>query len=144
MTLRPDRPDLLRRALAADALASGALGALLAAAATPLAPLLGLPGALLRPVGLFLVVFAAGLGWLCTRRHRAPAMVWTVVIGNALWVLASLALAFDSPLRPTMLGVLVVVGQAAAVAVLTALEYAGLRSGAAREARSAPSSSAAS
>ena len=47
--------SLLRLALLADAVASGAMGVLLAAAADPLAAWFGLPVALLREIGLLLI-----------------------------------------------------------------------------------------
>ncbi len=53
------RGGLLRPALKLDAAASGALGILALVAGTVLDDLLGTPLALLVPVGLFLVVFAA-------------------------------------------------------------------------------------
>ena len=63
--------SLLRVALLADAVASGAMGVLLAAAAEPLAGWFGLPLALLREVGLLLIPDAALLGYLAAR-NPAP------------------------------------------------------------------------
>lgn len=59
LSLRPpigeDRGGLLRPVLKLDAVASGAVGALSLAAAPVLEGMLGAPGTLLVPVGLFLV-----------------------------------------------------------------------------------------
>ena len=61
----------LRGALVLDAIASGVMGVLLLLAAGPLEPLLGLPGSLLRAVGLLLIPFAGFLLWQrpCLRRR---------------------------------------------------------------------------
>jgi len=59
------RPSLfLRRALLADAIFSGISAVLLTAGAGALAPLFDLPEALLRETGLFLIAYAAFVGWL--------------------------------------------------------------------------------
>ena len=58
----------LRRAILADAIFSGASAVLLTFGAGELAPLLNLPEALLRETGLFLVAYAALVGWLGMRR----------------------------------------------------------------------------
>ncbi len=67
----------LRLALLGDAAASGATGLLLATAAGPLAPLLGLPEPLLRSAGLVLLPYAAAIARRAAARcahaaaHRA-------------------------------------------------------------------------
>src|SRR3954452_13534088 len=57
----------LRRAIQADAIFSGVSAVLLTFGAVELAPLLSLPEALLRETGLFLIAYAALVGWLGTR-----------------------------------------------------------------------------
>ena len=59
--------QFLRRAIQADAIFSGASAALLTFGAGAFAPLLNLPEALLRETGLFLIAYAALVGWLGTR-----------------------------------------------------------------------------
>jgi hypothetical protein len=81
-----DRGRLLRRSLLLDAVASGALGVLLVAAGPALDDLLGIPVAVLMPVGLFLVAYAALLWILGARRHLPTPASWAVVVGNLLWV----------------------------------------------------------
>lgn len=116
----------LTRMLLADAAASGGMGVLLLVTAAPLAPLLGLPLPLLRGVALVLIPFAGLLIWTATR--RAPRrVVWAIVAGNAAWIVASGALLVSGLVRPTRLGELFVVAQAAAVAVLTLLEWRAIR-----------------
>jgi hypothetical protein len=58
--------QLLRRALVADAIFSGASAVGLTLGAGGFAALFNLPEALLRETGLFLVAYTALVGWLCT------------------------------------------------------------------------------
>ena len=114
---------VIRRALLIDATASGAMGFLLAAGATQLEPVLGLPIALLRGVGVFLIPFAAFLVWLAPRALESRGLVWTIVVGNVLWVLASVLVLESRRVVPTALGTAFVVAQALAVAAFAYLEY---------------------
>lgn len=115
----------LRRALLADAFASAGTGVLMAFGAGMLAGLLGLPEMLLREAGIFLLPYAAFVGWLGTRARLPEAIVWLVIVGNALWTLASIALFVWT--APTALGYAFVVGQAVVVAVFAELQYMGLK-----------------
>ena len=83
-TLSPTAADqgLLRTALRLDAVASGALGVACAAGAAVLDDLLGLPAALLLGVGVFLVVYAAGLIGLAARRPIPRGGTWVVVLAT--------------------------------------------------------------
>jgi hypothetical protein len=121
------RRDLLRPVLRLDAAASGALGVAAAAGAGVLDTLLGLPADLLRGVGIFLVVYAVGLVVLAARPRIPRPAVWVVVLGNSAWVLASLGLAVGLWSTMTVLGLVVVLAQAGAVAVFADLQYAALR-----------------
>ena len=119
--------QLLRRALLADAIFSGtaALGLTLGAGA--FAALLDLPEALLRESGLFLIAYTALVGWLGTRASVPKALVVLVVVGNAAWTLASIALLFSGAVSPNLLGELVVVAQAIVTGVFAELQYIGMR-----------------
>jgi hypothetical protein len=117
----------LRRALLADAIFSGMSAVLLTLGAGALASLLGLPEALLRETGLFLVAYAALVGWLGTRHSMPKALVWIVVAGNAAWALASIALLFSGWIAPNLLGEAAVAMQAIAVGVFAELQVVGLR-----------------
>jgi CHASE2 domain-containing sensor protein len=120
-----DRP--LRLAVRLDAAASGAMGVLLAAGGALLDDLLGIPAAVLVPVGGCLVVYGAALWALGSRpRLRRPA-VWAVVAGNLCWVAASVVAAAAGWWSPTTAGVAFVLLQAAAVAVFAELQVSGLR-----------------
>jgi len=123
----PRAPGFLRFALIADAAASGALGLGLAALAGPLAGLLGLPEALPRHAGIFLIVWAAGVLWLGTRARPPRAAVWTVIAVNAVWALDSILLLLVGWIAPTALGMAFILVQAAAVAVFAEIQYVGLR-----------------
>jgi hypothetical protein len=118
---------LLRRALQADAVVSGAMAALLTTAAGVLAPELDLPEVLLRDTGLFLIVYAALVGWLSSRAAMPKPLVWAVIAGNALWTIASVMLLVDGPVAPNLLGEAFVAVQAIAVGVFAELQYVGLR-----------------
>ncbi|MFC4859543.1 hypothetical protein ACS8MQ_00155 [Pseudomonas sp. MAHUQ-62] len=122
-----DMSPMLRRALQADALASGAMGLLLTLAAGPLEELLGLPRALLLGAGIGLLPFALALGWLANRQTLRRGWIWAVLAINAVWVIDSLSLLALGWVEPTLLGKVFVIGQAVAVAVLAELEFFGLR-----------------
>ncbi|RKH55736.1 hypothetical protein [Corallococcus aberystwythensis] len=130
MSVKNVSGSLLRRALLLDGVASGAMGLLMAGAAGPLGPLLGLEPGLLRAAGLGLIPFALLLGYLASRDTLPSWPVWFVVAVNALWVVDSVLLMTHGPTAPTGLGVAFVSAQALAVALFAALEYAGLRRGA--------------
>lgn len=117
----------LRRVLLVDAAVSGTTGLLLALAAGPLAPLLGLPAELLRAAGASLLPFAAFLVVLARRASVPRAPAGAVVALNVLWVAASFALPLSGAVTPTAFGWVFVVGQALVVALFAELQYAGLR-----------------
>lgn len=119
--------NLLRRALLADGLVSGATGALMLVAAAPLGGLLGLNETLLRTAGLSLLPFAALLVFLASRASVSHRLVWAIVGYNLLWALDSVLLLVTGWADPTALGYLFTLGQALAVAAFAGLQYAGLR-----------------
>ena len=118
---------LLRRALQADAIFSGTAAVVLTLGAGALAPYLNLPDALLRETGLFLILYAALVGWLGTRQAMPKALVALVIAGNALWTLLSIALLFSGLVTPNLLGEVFVLAQAIATGVFAELQYVGLR-----------------
>lgn len=117
----------LRLALRADALASGAVGLVLAAAAGPLAGLLGLPDLFLRVVGVVLIAWAGGLWFASARRTIAAAPVWTIIAVNAIWAVDSVVLLASGLFAPTGLGTAFVLVQAALVVGFTAAQILALR-----------------
>jgi hypothetical protein len=117
----------LRRAIVADAIFSGASAILLTLGAGELAPWLSLPEALLRETGLFLIAYAALVGWLGMRRAMPKPLVVIVIAGNAAWTLASIALLVSGWVNPNLLGEILVAMQAIAVGAFAELQYIGLR-----------------
>jgi hypothetical protein len=81
----------------------------------------------LRETGLFLIAYAALVGWLGTRQSMPKALVVIVIAGNAAWTLASIALLFSDAVTPNLLGEAFVAMQAIAVGALAELQYIGLR-----------------
>jgi hypothetical protein len=117
----------LRRAILGDAIFSGASAVLLSFGAGALAPFLNLPETLLRESGLFLIAYAALVGWLGTRPSMPKALVVTAIAGNAAWTVASIVLLFSGAVTPNLLGEAFVMAQAIAVGALAELQYIGLR-----------------
>lgn len=124
-TVRPSL--LLKIALRADALVSGACGMLQLAAADRLAMLLELPRSLLLGSGECMLVYALALLLLAGRQRLASALVLFIVVGNLLWAVASVALPLEGRLAPNALGWAFLLVQAAAVAALAAFQWLGLR-----------------
>ncbi len=113
----------LQSILKLDALTCSAMGLLLVGASAPVAGLTQISAPLLFWVGLFLFP-VAGFMFASAQMHRVP--MWAtglVVVGNGLWVLASLALPLAGLITPNALGWLFLVGQAVVVSVFTALEW---------------------
>ncbi|MGX1106217.1 MULTISPECIES: hypothetical protein [Bradyrhizobium] len=119
--------QLLRRALLADAVFSGVSAIAMVLDAGALASLLGLPEALLRETGLFLIAYTALVGWLGTRMSVPKPLVMLVVVGNAAWTLASIALLLSGAVSPNLFGTIVILAQAIAAGVFAELQYVGLR-----------------
>ena len=117
----------LRRALLADTVFSGAGAVIFSLGAGELAPLFNLPEALLRETGLFLIAYAALVGWMSTRQSLPRILVMIVIVGNAAWTLASIALLFSGAVSPNLLGEAAVAAQAIATGTLAELQYVGLR-----------------
>lgn len=118
---------LLRRVLMADTTFSGISTLVLILAAGPLAGPLGLPESFLRSLGLILVPFVAFVAWVALRRPVVVGAVWTLIVGNALWVAASIALLASGWLSPSGLGTAFIVGQAVIVGLFAELQLVGLR-----------------
>lgn len=117
----------LRRALALDAVATGATALLLLAGGGLLAAPLGLPEGLLRGAGLFLVPFVALVGWSASRAVPPRPVVRAIIALNVAWVIASLALLVTGRVAPSALGIAFVIAQALAVGVFAELQILGLR-----------------
>ena len=121
------RPNFLRYALLADAVTSGATGALLIVGAGLLDGLLGLPVALMREAGLLLVPYVALLAYVGTRQVISRPAVQTIIALNIAWTACSIGLLVTDYVAPTALGYAFVAAQAAVVAVFAELQFIGLR-----------------
>jgi hypothetical protein len=126
-TLNP----FLRQILVIDAAVSGAAGLLMAAGASVLSPLLGLPSGLLFWAGLALLPFVALLLTVARRGEASRLVLVDIIAINALWVAASLGLLISGAVAPTPLGYAFVIAQALAVALLAELQFIGFRRAAA-------------
>lgn len=121
------RSTFLRTVIGLDAAACGVMGAAFAFDAGWLAGPLGLSPALMQPVGLFLVGYAALLAWLASRPALPRALVWSLVGFNLLWAVESIALVALGWAQPTTLGLAVIVGQALAAVVVADLQYLSMK-----------------
>ena len=126
MTVPRTLPSL-RGLLLLDAAACLAMGLALALGAGALAALTGIPQGLLLYAGFALLPIAAFMAVAAYRSADWPWAVWLVIVGNELWVVASLWLVVDDVIAPNGLGYTVLVAQAAAVAALALLEYRAMR-----------------
>jgi hypothetical protein len=121
------RSPFLRIVLAVDAALSGLSGAVLALDAGMLAGPFGLPPDLMRPVGVFLIGYAALLAWLATRPALPRKVVWALVALNVVWAVESFMLLALGWAEPTGLGLTVVLAQAGGVLLVADLYYLALR-----------------
>ena len=122
-----NRDRLLRLALTADAAACGVMGAGLALAGAALDDVLGIPTGWLIALGVVLIGIAAGIGWVATRPTIEANAGWFVIVGNLVWVAASIVTVVAGFWPLTVAGTVVVIAQAVAVLALVDLEYVGLR-----------------
>lgn len=128
LTLSP----LLRFALRLDGVASAMVGALTLIGVSPVSSWVGAPGAAVLGAGVFLLAYGAAIGWLSTRVRLDTRLVWAVIVGNLIWVADSVLLAGSDWISPGALGLMLLLGQAVAVALFAELQYLGLRQSRAR------------
>ena len=110
----------LRLILKLDAVITGVNGLAYLLLADPLEDLLGLSPDLMRPIGAFLVVFAAAVWLVATRPGRLAVLM--IVAANAAWALGSLVFAAAGASSPTTVGTVWVVLQALVVGAFAALQ----------------------
>lgn len=111
----------INKILAFDALTCTLMGIILTLSSATLAPLLALPQNLLFYAGCALFPIAIFMAVLACQSHPWGAGVWLVILGNAGWVLASLAVLIGT--SPNALGVGFVIAQALVVALLALAEF---------------------
>ncbi|WP_135212552.1 hypothetical protein [Vitreimonas flagellata] len=119
------QPTLIRRALLADAILSGAAGIVMIVGGAALAPLLNLPAELLVGAGVFFIPWTLALLWIARATQLPRTGAQAVIALNVAWVLASIGVLFV--LTPSPFGAAFVIAQAIAVGVLAELQYIGLK-----------------
>ncbi|MEV0489461.1 hypothetical protein [Streptomyces atratus] len=118
---------LLRLALVADVVLTGANGIGYLALATVLDSFLGVPPSVQYAVGVFLTVYALWV-LVVSRQERIGRGAVAVVIGlNVAWAVASVVTVLVDALTATGAGNGWIVFQGLAVAAMGALQYVGLR-----------------
>jgi hypothetical protein len=125
------REALLRLVLKLDAVVTGANGVAYLAAAGPLEELLGVDAAVQRPIGAFLMLFAAGVWLVATRPAISRSAVMAIAGANVLWAIASLTFALAGVSSPTAAGTVWIVLQALVVGGFAFLQAATAGSAAA-------------
>ncbi len=119
--------QFLRTVLSIDALTCLATGVASIALGPLVAPALGLSTSLLQGSGVALLAVAAFIVFAIRHTPSMPWAAWTVVLGNAGWVLGSVLLLVAGIEQPTTLGTAYVIAQAVIVAIIAELEYTGLK-----------------
>jgi hypothetical protein len=113
----------LKSLLMLDAATCATMGVVLLLGVKPIAALTQIPAALLFWAGASLMPIAAFMA-LSARAVPVPAWAVSVVIlGNAMWVVASILLPLAGLIVPNPLGWAFLVGQAGVVAILAKLEF---------------------
>lgn len=117
----------LRTVIMLDALVGFVYGAVVSAASGPLSDYTELPHGLLFWAGLSLFPIAALLYLVARRGTESPKAVAAVVLGNSLWVVASVALLLSGKVSMNVPGEVFVLGQALVVLTFTVLEARAAR-----------------
>ncbi|MFE7352693.1 hypothetical protein ACFU8Q_05720 [Streptomyces sp. NPDC057543] len=124
-TARPD--GLLRAALVADVILTGANGIGYLALATVLDSFLGVPLPLQYAVGVFLTVYALWVLVVSRQENISRGAVTVVIALNAAWAVAGVVTVVLDALTATAVGNGWIVFQGLVVAAMGAVQYAGLR-----------------
>ena len=119
--------DLLRVALRADAVVTGANGLAYLAAAPLLTGLLGIPSGPLRGLGAFLTGYAVAVALVAARPRISRGATEVVVGANLLWAAGSVAAVVADRFALTATGTVWVLLQAAVVAGFAAAQLTALR-----------------
>ncbi|MCX4782875.1 hypothetical protein [Streptomyces sp. NBC_01264] len=121
----------LRRVLALDSVVSTGNGIAYVAFSAPLGRLLGLGQGLLLGLGVFMLLYGAGVGLLASRRRPPAFPVKLVIEGNYAWAGLSLV-ALVVWFTPTTAGAVWTIAQALVVASFAVLQQLALRAGSGR------------
>ena len=121
-----DRNPVLRWTLVGDAVAVLATGLVMFAIAGRLSDWLDLPVDLLRWPGLFLIVYALGVGWYSTRTVYARRPIAGLIAVNLAWAIGCVILLIGGAIDPNGFGVGFILLNAAACLPVAALELVSL------------------
>lgn len=121
-----NHPSFLRYVLIADAIASGATGALMILGAGFLSGLLTIPAGLIFESGLILVPYVLLVAIIASRPVIPMRPVRFIIACNALWTLGSLILLLGGVITPNALGHAFVILQAVVVALFGVAQYMAL------------------
>ncbi len=121
------RSNALRTVIAVDAVVCGLSGAGLALDAGLVAGPVGLPAAVLQPLGEGLIAYALLLAWLATRPSLPRAVVWTLVALNVAWAVESVMLPVLGWAQPSGVGLTLLLVQAAGALLVADLQFLALR-----------------
>ncbi|WP_406381523.1 hypothetical protein [Streptomyces sp. NBC_01618] len=124
-TARSD--GLLRAALVADVILTGANGVGYLALATVLDSFLGVPRPVQYAVGVFLTVYALWVLAVSRQENISRGAVTVVIALNVAWAVAGVVTVVLDALTATTVGNGWIVFQGLVVAAMGALQYAGLR-----------------
>ena len=122
-------PTFLRRALAVDAIASGATALMTLVGASPLAGMMAVPEQLLRYSGAALVPFVIFVAYTARSDVTTRGTIVAIIALNAAWVAASIVVLASRLIEPNALGYAFMLGQAVAVGVFAELQFVGLQRG---------------
>jgi len=114
LTRSPLTPPLAV-SLRLDACLVAAAALVIATLASPLSRFTGLDPAFLRILGVALLPWAAFVGWTAWWR---PQRALPVIVGNVLWIVASVAVLIVRTIDPNAIGTAIVLAQALLVACL--------------------------
>lgn len=117
--------QFIRRTLLADAIISGAAGAVMVFGASLLAPLTDLPQPLLQIAGITLFPWFLALLWLARAQNVPRDGVRFVVAINLIWVAGSIAVLLLT--NPNAFGYAFVIAQAVAVGVFAELQIIAVK-----------------
>jgi hypothetical protein len=125
---RTEEPrPMLRRFLALDSVVTTGNGLAYVAFSGPLGRLLGVGSGLLLELGLLLLAYGAGVGWLASRRRPPALPVKLVIETNYAWAALSLV-ALAVWFSPSTAGAVWIPAQGLAVAGFALLQQLALRS----------------
>ena len=120
----------LRRVLLFDALTCMTMGVALLLLAAAVEQMLAIPAIVSRAAAVVLLGFGIGVGYIATRDRLVRPAVHAIIALNALWAVASAIALLFGWLTPNTPGLVFIIGQAVAVAIIVWLEIIALQRGA--------------